>query len=125
MAERRALAALPRLLTAAPRLVSPAPETEAERDRYRNDFQPWRAWYKTARWRKLREAILLRDRYTCQATGALLIGKYPAPNSPVVDHRKPHRGDETLFWDPGNLQAVSKEYHDQAKQSLEKRGLAG
>ncbi len=46
----------------------------------------------------------------------LCIGKYPADDSPVVDHIKPHRGDETLFWDPSNLQTVSKAYHDSEKQ---------
>ncbi|MGI3169996.1 HNH endonuclease [Pseudooceanicola sp. C21-150M6] len=81
-------------------------------------------WYKTARWSRLRTAILKRDGWTCQQTGVLLVGKYPAPNSPVIDHRKPHRWDPDLFWDEANLQAVSKEWHDGQKQSLEKRGLA-
>lgn len=89
---------------------------------------PWRRWYKTERWRKLRERILLRDLYICQQTGVVLVGRYPAPNSPVVDHRKPHRGDEALFWDEGNLVAVSKQWHDSTKQvteqdSLQQRGV--
>lgn len=64
-----------------------------------------------------------RDGYICQQTGAALIGRHPAPNSPVVDHKRPHRGDPKLFWDEGNLQTVSKAYHDKVKQSLEKRGI--
>lgn len=105
-----------------PSIFGRAPVTEAERSRYRDQTKSWRSWYKTARWQKLRRSVLERDGYTCQATGVLLVGKYPAPNSPVVDHKRPHRGDPELFWDEGNLQAVSKEYHDRVKQSIEKRG---
>ena len=54
----------------------------------------------------------LRDGFVCQATGVRLGGEFPAADSPVVDHIEPHRGDEDLFWDPTNLQSVSKEYHD-------------
>jgi len=88
----------------------------------RNEAQPWRAWYNTARWRALRQKVLLRDGYMCRKTGVMLVGKYPSPISPVVDHIKPHRGDEHLFWDIENLQAVSKEYHDSTKQRIEKGG---
>lgn len=77
---------------------------------------------KTYRWQKLRQKILNRDGWRCQQTGVLVIGKYPKPNSPVVDHIRPHRGDEALFWDEENLQTVSKEYHDKEKQKLEHSG---
>ena len=30
----------------------------------------------------------------------------------VVDHKTPHRGDERLFWDKGNWQALCKRCHD-------------
>ncbi len=99
-------------------------ETELDRHRLRDASQPWRAWYKTARWQRKRRNILMRDGYVCQKTGEALIGRYPAPNSPVVDHKIPHRGNSDLFWDDNNLEAVSKAYHDSTKQSLEKRGLA-
>lgn len=80
-------------------------------------------WLNTAAWRRLREKVLLRDEYICQQTGVALVGRHPAPNSPVVDHKIPHRGDAKLFWDEGNLQSVSKAWHDSEKQSREKRGL--
>ncbi|KQY27191.1 endonuclease [Rhizobium sp. Root482] len=112
----------PRLSTLAPRLGR-MPGDEAARLRERDQSVSWRAWYKTERWRKLRHVILLRDNYTCQKTGVLCIGKYPAPNSAVVDHKEPHRGDERLFWDQGNLQTVSKAYHDSEKQKLERRSF--
>lgn len=88
------------------------------------DTAPRRAvsWYKTARWQKLRRVILKRDGYVCQATGVLLVGKYPADNSPVVDHKIPHRGDEVMFWDESNLWSVAKSWHDKVKQGMEKRG---
>ncbi|MDO6592197.1 HNH endonuclease [Loktanella sp. D2R18] len=112
-----------RLRAARPRLVV-APQSETDRSRSRDRDQSWRAWYKTARWQKLRLVVLKRDGYTCQQTGVLLIGTYPAEDSAVVDHKVPHRGDERLFWNIDNLQSVSKAYHDSTKQSLERRGLA-
>lgn len=119
----RLTSAKPRLVAMPSRLGSAMAASEAERSRNRDRSQSWRGWYKTARWQKLRRKILKRDGYTCQQTGVALIGKYPEENSPVVDHRKPHRGDWLLFWDEDNLEAVSKEYHDKEKQSLERRGL--
>lgn len=83
---------------------------------------PWRANYKTKRWKDLRIEVLVRDAYTCQwpGCGRILGGKYPADESPVVDHRRPHRGDERLFWDRSNLQSLCKSpCHDRHKQSLE------
>ncbi len=84
----------------------------------------WRAWYKTKQWFRLRHQVLVRDLFTCQQTGVLLSGKYPAPNSPVVDHKVPHRGDPGLFWDINNLQAVSREWHDTVKHAIEMGGHA-
>ena len=81
-----------------------------------------RNWLNTSRWQRLRRRILERDGYVCQQTGVLLVGKHPAPNSPVVDHKIPHRGNPDLFWDANNLQAVAKEWHDSNKQGMEKSG---
>ena len=120
----RLKAVKPRLGAAAPRLGH-APGSERDRDRQRVQLQPWRAWYNTARWRRLREKILKRDRFTCQQTGVMLTAKAPAPNSPVVDHIVPHRGDETLFWNEDNLQTVSKSYHDSEKQKAERAQSQG
>ena len=88
--------------------------------RERDRTVEWRKWYRTERWQKLRREVLRRDAYTCQQTGEMCIGKYPEPNSPVVDHRRPHRGDEKLFFDPDNLQCVSKAFHDGEKQRQER-----
>lgn len=85
--------------------------------------KPWAHLYADPRWKKLRRVALKRDGYVCQQTGVPLIGRHPAPDAPVVDHKIPHRGDPELFFDLDNLQSVSKEWHDKEKQSLEKRGL--
>ena len=37
-------------------------------------------------------------------------GKYV--KATVVDHIIPHRGDQKLFWDRGNWQALCKRHHD-------------
>ncbi len=80
-----------------------------------------RRWYHSARWQALRLMVLERDLYTCQHTRVVLSGKAPAPNSAVVHHKVPHKGDERLFWDIDNLEAVSKEWHDSEAQREEKR----
>lgn len=116
------LRTLPPRIGALPPRIGVAAGDEQARSRQRDASQAYRAWYKTAAWQKKRLKILERDLYTCQRTGVLLIGKYPAGNSPVVDHKRPHRGDERLFWDDDNLHSVSKAFHDSVKQSEERRG---
>lgn len=87
---------------------------------------PWRRWYKTARWQKLRMDVLLRDHFTCQRVECTRV---EADTSRLVcDHRRPHRGDERLFWDQENLQTLCKRCHDGVKQrdeqsSLDQRGV--
>lgn len=110
---------LPSRLKALPsRLGAPAPQTEADRSRQRDATQAWRAWYKTARWQRLRWSVLVRDAFTCrmcrrvEGKTALL----------VADHTVPHRGDERLFWDEANLQCLCKACHDKTKQSQERAG---
>ncbi len=77
----------------------------------------WRPWYWTSRWRKLRLAILRRDLFTCQRCGRI-----EADTAQLVcDHKQPHRGDEALFWDEGNLQTLCAPCHNGAKQRDEKR----
>lgn len=99
-----------------PRLVGPP--GEAERLRRRSLGRP--DWYSSLRWRRLRLEALRRDNWTCRQTGALLIGTYPDWNAPTVDHIQPHHWDPEKFWDLGNLQSVTKEWHDSDKQRIEK-----
>ena len=116
----------PRMATLAPRLTGGVgsatgdrAQSERERLKLRDQSVAWRGWYKTTRWQKLRLEVLLRDGYVCQQTKVLCVGRYPAGNSPVVDHIVPHRGNPDLFWDMDNLQTVSKAFHDSTKQSQE------
>lgn len=102
-----------------PRLGFAEGDTKAA-DKSRNQLAPWRAWYKTARWLKLRQQVFVRDLYQCQRTGVMCIGKHPAPNSPVANHKRPHRGDPALFWDINNIETVSKAVHDSLIQSEER-----
>lgn len=41
----------------------------------------------------------------------------------VVDHVVPHQGNEVLFWDNSNWQALCKRHHDSDKQKME-RGMS-
>lgn len=113
-----------KLTTLKPRLKPMAPKLKTARavrdTRYSPDAKV-RSWYKSKRWQDLRMAVLTRDLYTCQHTGVLLIGGANEPNSPIVHHKVPHRGDERLFWDIRNLEAVSKAWHDSEAQALERR----
>jgi len=88
-------------------------------DRRREIMAPWRAWYRTPRWAKFRMQVFIRDGFVCQRSGVLCIGKHPAPNSPVANHKRPHKGDPALFWDPANVETVSKAVHDSIIQAEE------
>ena len=77
--------------------------------------------YKTRTWKTLRLQILTRDNYTCQRCGVALTQGRTRPTDAVVNHIKPHKGDEVLFADPLNLEAVCKRCHDSLIQSEERR----
>lgn len=110
-------------LAAATRRLSESKAQDTGPTQAIRDAAPYRAWYKTKAWRDLRQSILVRDAYTCQRTGALCSGKHPEPNSPVVNHIRPHRGNEKRFWDPNNLETVTKAVHDSLIQKEEQESL--
>ncbi|MBL4928784.1 HNH endonuclease signature motif containing protein [Fuscibacter oryzae] len=43
----------------------------------------------------------------------------------VVDHIKPHKGDNAIFWDRTNWQALCRHHHNSTKQRLERRATQG
>ena len=88
----------------------------------RSKAPPWKKWYYTARWRKLRLKIFARDGFVCAGTGIICTGKGQEPDAPICDHKRPHRGDPKLFWDETNLQTVCHAYHVKEKQRLEALG---
>lgn len=111
-------------------LAPAATKGEIARNRQRDDQQPWRRWYKTAKWRALKERVHVRDRHICRVTGVRCVGKHPAPDSPVADHivspgevwlmTGSIAETERVFWDEANVRTVSKAYHDGARQREQK-----
>jgi 5-methylcytosine-specific restriction endonuclease McrA len=116
------LQSLPSRIGAAPARLGRAP-ADQQSPRRQRDNAPWRAWYGTKAWSDLKLRVHVRDNYTCQRTGVICGGKYPAPDSPVANHIKPHRGNPSLFWDENNIETVTKAEHDSAIQREEQESL--
>lgn len=90
---------------------------EQAHDRYRSTAKPWRKWYWTTRWRKIRLEIFLRDMYTCR-----MCGKVESDTANLVaDHIEPHNGDPIMFWLQSNIQCICAPCHNSEKQKAEKR----
>lgn len=113
------LKSLPSRLAVAPLRMGRASVAgdEATRSRRRDAEAPWRAWYKTARWQRLRWSVLARDLFTCCRCGRI----EGQTSQLVADHKTPHRGDEAMFWAEDNLQCLCKTCHDRDKQREERR----
>jgi 5-methylcytosine-specific restriction protein A len=84
------------------------------------EAQNHRPWYNLAIWRGdggLRNKQLDHEPLCerCRALGIVT----PAT---VVNHRRPHRGDWSLFIDPANHESVCKDHHDGLIQREEARG---
>lgn len=80
--------------------------------------RPFKHLYNSALWKRLRLAQLTRDPICvyCERQGRIEIAT-------VVDHIKPHKGDEILFYNPSNLQSLCKQHHDSTKALEESRGV--
>ena len=78
--------------------------------------EAYRAWYRTARWRKLRQQQLRQEPLCrmCREAGRVTAAT-------VCDHVEPHRGDEAKFWG-GPFQSLCAAHHDGRKQREERRG---
>lgn len=114
MPERPRLTNLRPRLNAAPlRVQTQDMTTEAGR----TEAAPWRSWYTTRRWRRLRWECLSRDEFTCQRCGRL----EGDTSKLVADHKAPHRGDPDLFWGLHRLQTLCAPCHSGAKQREERR----
>lgn len=77
--------------------------------------RPWHRLYKTAAWQRLREHQL-----ALQPLCSFCLQSDDVEVATVVDHIKPHKGDEALFYDPNNLQSLCKSCHDRDKQRIER-----
>lgn len=82
---------------------------------------PDRGPYGTARWQRLRQAVLTRDLFTCQMCGVILREGREDDRAAVVDHIQPVRLRPDLFYDPDNLWSVCRQCHDGAIRRAEDR----
>ena len=68
------------------------------------------------KWQQKRKAFLSRPENVlclfCRAKGLVT-------QATVVDHIKPHRGNEVLFWDETNWQPLCSSCHSSDKQRIE------
>jgi len=90
------------------------------------EYQQYRALYATKHWKALRQLILTRDSFMCQYNGCgtnLKSGR-DQPNSAVVHHITPHKGDLELFFEPDNLQSVCWACHSGPIQREEIHGFS-
>ncbi|ANN59647.1 HNH endonuclease [Mesorhizobium loti NZP2037] len=110
----------PALASMPPRLNVAGPADERERSAFRSRTEAARPWYNSARWRKLRMSVLIRDRFTCQKCNLLEIDT----SKLVCDHITPHRNDEAKFWS-GPFQCLCRNCHSGAKQREEASMLKG
>jgi 5-methylcytosine-specific restriction protein A len=79
------------------------------RDRYRKSSAKRGYGHK---WRKAREIYLARHPLCVNCKNKKLI-----VSASVVDHIKPHKGDDTLMWDEDNWQPLCKKCHDKKTAS--------
>jgi 5-methylcytosine-specific restriction endonuclease McrA len=63
----------------------------------------------TYEWQKERERFL-KEHPLCQCPDCDE-GRIRLRPANVVDHKVPHRGDEALFWDESNWQAMNEDCH--------------
>ena len=108
---------LPKRKCAEPNCAAMAAPGDCRCEKHRQKYAdatrrtPWRAeratLYGSARWQAVRRAVLLERPFCvkCLEKGVYNLAQ-------VVDHIKPHKGDEALFWDEKNLQPLCKVCHD-------------
>ena len=95
-----------------PRLVTHGRcATHAQLLEQQRDNVDVRRWYRTVRWRRLRDQVLGEAMYTCARCGHTQVNLQ-------VDHVRPHGGHVERFWNRANLQALCPSCHS-AKTSRE------
>jgi len=110
------MAKKPRLTTLKPRLatlhVGMKKETSAD---------SWRSGKTTTgrgygyKWQKARDRYLRAHPLCCYCQREGRLGA-----SSIVDHKVPHQGNDTLFWDETNWQPLCKPHHDGTKAAEER-----
>lgn len=74
---------------------------------YKPRRSPYKKLYNTSRWQALRKVVLNKQPLCVECMKAKRITL-----ATVVDHIKPHKGNEELFYDKANLQPLCKSCHD-------------
>lgn len=74
--------------------------------------------YNNPAWRRLRDSVLKEHPLCtyCEEAGHVTAAD-------TVDHYIPHRGDEKLFWDRGNLRACCTPCHNHLASIKDKEGI--
>ena len=80
----------------------------------RRESAEWHTLYDSDRWRMMRAAQLLREPF-CRECAAVGI----RTRANTADHITPHRGDQTLFYNPENLQSLCQSCH--SRKTMEER----
>lgn len=88
-------------------------------DRRSPEAAAYRRLYKGRRWAGLRQAQLAKQPL-CERD----VHSFDIVPATVVNHRRPHKGDLRLFFDPTNLQSVCKPCHDGPIQREELQGFS-
>lgn len=86
----------------------------ARTDHRSDEAKAWRRLYKTSRWLRLRESHFSEEPLCveCKRSDNVTVAD-------ICDHKRPHKGNLDLFWDPNNLQSLCKPHHDSLKQREE------
>lgn len=74
---------------------------------YNRSNRPYKKLYNSSRWKELRQY-----RLNTQPLCVECLKNDRITPATVVDHIKPHKGDEELFYDFNNLQSLCKSCHD-------------
>ena len=82
----------------------PSHQKESE---HKRSSRPYKKLYNSIQWQQLRKQVLNKQPLCVECLKAKRIT--PAT---VVDHIKPHKGNEKLFYDISNLQSLCKSCHD-------------
>lgn len=105
-------------LSILPNRLAPSHANEAERSRYRDATQAWRAWYRSEQWRRLRWHVLVRDQFTCQWPGC---GKLEGNTRLLIGHhkRREYKLTREAFFNEANVICVCRDCHDGPIQKAE------
>lgn len=94
--------------------------TQVQPTRSTSNPDSWRAGKTVAemgygsRWRRARLEFLAEN-----PTCAMCAAEDRLSVATVVDHIRPHRGDQALFWSRSNWQPLCRDHHNRDKQRLD------